>query len=394
MKRETTMRKWRFEAAAWGACVALLVAGCGGGEEKKAEAPEEAEEKAMAVEVATLSTSDFERALEFPGVAEPITERMVAAETGGRILSAPFEEGAQVKKGALMLRVDAKATSAQLDLIDAQISAANREYKRIKELASQGLATPQQLDQTKTQLQQAKLSKKQAKIGKAMATVRSPFTGWVARKMAEEGEFAGPGQPIAQLIDYSTVKLTVTVPESDISYIEVGGEVDVHFTAAGITRKGKVARRGLMVSMPTATFPVEVHVDNEDLGLVPGMRARVRVPRDRLSGVVVVPRDAILEGFAQREAMVVGGDGRAELRVVELGPGKGNDVVIESGLAAGDRLIVKGHRNVVSGSALRIVAEDGGAAAAAPKSTPPATEEAAPAENDDAPAKAVEAGGK
>ena len=46
-----------------------------------------------------------------------------------------------------------------------------------------------------------------------MATMRSPFTGWVANKMAEEGEFAGPGQPIAQLIDYSTIKLTVTVPD-------------------------------------------------------------------------------------------------------------------------------------------------------------------------------------
>ncbi len=383
------MRQWRTRSTAWGACVALFVVGCGGGgEEKKAEAPKEAVEKAMAVEVATLSTSDFERALEFPGVAQPITERMVAAETGGRILSAPFEEGAQVKKGALMLRVDAKATSAQLDLIDAQISAANREYKRIKELASQGLATPQQLDQAKTQLQQAKLSKKQAKIGKAMATVRSPFTGWVARKMAEEGEFAGPGQPIAQLIDYSTVKLTVTVPESDIAYIKVGGEVDVHFTASGITHKGKVARRGLMVSMPTATFPVEVHVANEDLMLVPGMRARVRVTQDRLSDVVVVPRDTILEGFSQREAMVVGSDGRAELRVVELGPGKGNDVVIEKGLAVGDRLIVKGHRNVVSGSALRIVSEDGGAKGPA-KSAPA---KSAPDDKKGAPAKAVEAG--
>lgn len=297
--------------------------------------------------------------------------------------------------GALMLRVDAKSTSAQLDLIDAQISAASREYNRIKELAGQGLATPQQLDQTKTQLQQAKLSKNQAKIGKAMATVRSPFTGWVASKMSEEGEFAGPGQPIAQLIDYSTIKLEVTVPESDIEYIKQGDVVDVHFTALGKTYEGTIARRGLMVAMPTATFPIEVHVANEDLTLIPGMRARVRVPRDRLEGVMVVPRDAILEGFSQREAMVVGKDGRAELRVVEMGPGKGNDVVILKGLDVGDRLIVKGHRNVVAGTPLRIVSESTGepASAGAPAEDAPAEDaKAGDAKTEDAKAGDAKAG--
>lgn len=371
-------RSWRLSALTL-ALVALAWATTGCAPEEEAGASGKQEVKPMAVEIQEVTTQRFVQTFEFPGVAEPIETRRIAAEAAGRILKAPFEEGDRVKKGDLMLRVDAKNSRAQINLLKSQVSAARREYDRIKQLASEGLATPQQLDQVTSQLEQAQLSLKQARIGKDMTVVRSPFTGVVAMTFARQGEFTSPGQPIAELYDSSTIKLEVTVPESAVRYISVGDEVEVLFTASGESFNGKVAKRGVRVAQPTQTFPIEVHIPNEEGEILPGMRARVIIPKLTLEDAVVVPRDALLEGVFQREAMVLeglsGDVGKASLRVVEIGEARGNEIVIKKGLAAGDKLIVAGHRNVVDGTLVRVVREHPARKVA--EVTPPSDEPAA-----------------
>ncbi len=313
----------------------------------------------LAVETTEVSAQRFVQTFEFPGVAEPIEQRRIAAEAGGRVLAAPFEEGDAVEKGDLLLRVDADNTNAQIDLIESQLASARREYNRSKRLAKEGLVTPQQLDQATSQLEQARLSLKQAKVGKSKSVVRSPFSGTVAAKFTEPGEFTGPGQPIIDLIDTSTIQMNVTVPESAIPYISKGDEVDVVFPSVGRRVTGTIHRRGVRVAQPTQTFPVEVHISNETGEILPGMRARVIIPKLTLEDAVVVPRDAILEGVNRREAMVVkdleDSVGEAALRIVTLGGSRGNAVVVTDGLEVGDKLIVVGHRNVVDGAPVRVV---------------------------------------
>jgi RND family efflux transporter MFP subunit len=177
----------------------------------------------------------------------------------------------------------------------------------------------------------------------------------------EKGEFVGPGAPVVQIMDYDTIVLRVTVPESGLPYVKLGTEVEVVFPATGQKTTGVIKRLGVAVVQPTQTFPIEVHIPNEDHKLLPGMRAVASVVKARSEGAIVVPRDAVLEGLLRREAMVVkgmhNGMGNAELRLVDFGAAQGNEVVITSGLSAGDKLIVRGHRSLVDGSPVRIVRE-------------------------------------
>ena len=89
------------------------------------------------------------------------------------------------------------------------------------------------------------------------------------------------------------------------------------------------------------------------------MRAIVTLPKSNIENAIVVPRDAILEGVNQREAMVArdikGDQGTAQLRVVEFGEAKANEIVITKGLEAGDHLIVLGHRGIVDGTTVLVV---------------------------------------
>jgi len=340
--------------------IALGAIGCKPPEDAKPDvAATKQEVKPIAVEIQEVQATTFRQTFEFPGVAQPIDERRVSAESSGRILASPFSEGDAVEKGDLVLRVDAKSTGAQINLLKAQVNSARREYNRIKMLAAEGLATPQQLDQAASQLEQANLGLKQARVGQSMSVVRSPFTGKVARKYLDKGEFAAPGQPVVDLIDDSIIKMEVTVPESAIAFVKIGDEVEVNFTAVDRSFTGKVVRRGVMVTQPTQTFPIEINIPNEDRQIIPGMRASVIVPKLTLKDAVVVSRDALLEGVTRREAMVMkeanGDVGKASLRIVEIGEARGNDVVITKGISPGDQLIVLGHRNVVDGTPVRVV---------------------------------------
>lgn len=328
----------------------------------KPEEAAEADTEVMAIPVETMTVQQkpFIDRVEVSGVVEPIHEVKVSAEAAGRVLSAPFEEGEKIKRGKLLLRVDSDLNSAQIALLESQLSTAKREFERTKKLASQGLATPQQLDQASAQVDSAGLSIKQAKVGMGKTNVRSPIEGWVATKSVEKGEYVNPGAPLAHIVDYSTVKVNAAIPESDIRFIEENRPVEVYLPALDLSVEGKVHRRGIVATPNTRTFPVEIHVDNKDLKLLPGMRARVVVPRKDWGNVVLVPRDAILEGFNRREAMVLptdGKEGKAELHVVKLGPARGEVVVVAEGLKSGDRLIVKGHRSIVDGTLVKVVAD-------------------------------------
>ncbi len=314
---------------------------------------------AIPVEAVAVESVPFVDMVDVAGVVEPIFEVQVSAEAPGRVLAAPFIEGEKIVKGQLLLRVDGESNTAQISLLESQLSTAQREFDRTKQLAKQGLSTPQQLDQAAAAVDGASLSIKQAKVGLGKTNVRSPIAGYIAQKFAEVGEYVGPGAPLAHIVDYDIVKVMASVPESDVRFITPDKEVEIWIPALEKTFQGKVFRRAIIATVATRTFPVEIHVPNESHDILPGMRASVVVPRKDYGEIVVVPRDAILEGFNRQEAMVLGEksgtDYVAELRAVELGPAKGANVAVLSGLKAGEKIIVKGHRSLADGTKVRVM---------------------------------------
>lgn len=325
---------------------------------KPEEKEKDVEIPPVPVETTIVASQDFVDRIDVAAVVEPIKEVRVSAEAPGRIVRAPFEENQRIKKGELLIRVDADQNSAQIDLLENQIATARREYQRTKKLASEGLSTPQQLDQAQSMVDTAQLNLKQAKVGLGKTTLRSPMSGWVAQKFVEGGEYAAPGSPVAHIVEYDTVKIMASVPESDIGFIEEGGEVQILIPSLDKQVVGKVHRRAIVASDSTRTFEVEIHVDNAERVILPGMRARVIVPKGRIDDAIIVRRDAILQGVERSEAMVLPGDAevaKAELRRLELGPSRGDVIVVKSGLEVGDRLIVKGHRAIVQGTKVKVV---------------------------------------
>lgn len=193
----------------------------------------------------------------------------------------------------------------------------------------------------------------------ANTRVVAPFAGTVEARLMEPGELASPGQPVVRLVGAGGVKVTAGVPERYAGEIERGTQVRVTPNAYTVEpRGGRVSFVGLAIDEGSRTFPIEVSVENADRALKPSMVVRLEVTRDVLEGAISVPQAAVVRderGTSVFVAVPAPGAGTvAARRVVELGPSSGDEVVITSGVEAGDRIIVSGQAGLAEGDLVRI----------------------------------------
>ncbi len=337
---------------------AMVLLGC----DPSSGKPEDREVDPDPVETLVVEPTDFTDTFEVLGTAEPEESVEVASEFPGDVLDVNVEEGDEVNRGDLLFRIDTETDEAGREVLKTQVDAAKRELERLERLNEEGLATQQQVDNARTDLERAERDLRQSDVSIGRHRVRSPVDGRVAMRMVDAGEFASAGVPLIEIVQFDTVVVYAQVPESEIRYVDTDDttELEVDIPALDETYTGEIRRVALRPSASTRTYTVEVHVDNEDQAIRPGMRARTHFQRDHYDDVLLIPRDSILEGFDGREVMVVDGDeetGRAEVRSITTGPGTRNDVVVFSGLEPGERLVLRGHRGLIADAKVEVVEE-------------------------------------
>lgn len=342
-----------FYSVALAALIALAaLSGC---QSEASSLPEQGSAGAP-VDVLHLNGTTFVDTFEVLGTAEPLESVQVSAEVPGLILRAFAEEGEEIQRNQRLFQIDVEVDQAGIDVLETQLDAARRELRRMEALRAEGLATSQQLDNARTEVASLESNLRQSRLGVSRDQVRSPIAGFLSQRMADPGEYASPGNPLAEIIAYDTIVVHALVPESELRYVEGQENVEVYFPALEESFRGDVHRIALRVSGTTRNFPVEIRIDNQDRRLRPGMRARLQFERLTYEDVVVIPRDAVLEGFRGREAMVVE-NGRARVRTITLGPESRENVVVTAGLQSGDTVILRGHRGLVDEASVDIITE-------------------------------------
>ena len=342
------------------ASIPMVVVGC---DSQAAPSEGETELAPSPVDTLVLTPTQFVDTFEVLGTSEPIDSIDVSSDVPGKILEAYADAGDAVARGDRLFRIDTETDEAGQEVLETQVEAAERELARQERLAEEGLTTGQAVDNARTELAQARQNLRQSQVSIGRNIVTSPRTGHLATLIAEAGEFANAGAPLAEIIDYSTIVVHAQVPESEIRHVAIdeAGELDIDFPALDETITGQVDRVALRSSATTRTYAVEIEVDNAELRIRPGMRARVHFERRRYDDVLLIPRDAILEGYDSREVMVVAGDeeiGQARVRSIKTGPGTRDDIVVTQGLDVGDRLILRGHRGLIANAQVEVISEE------------------------------------
>jgi RND family efflux transporter MFP subunit len=265
-------------------------------------------------------------------------------------------------------------TRAQSEVVSAEstYSAVHAEYTRLEEASKErpGLIAEQELDDARAKDQQAaaqvgvakaSLDAMQQQLGVSNATrsrletmsgyeqIVAPFTGVVTKRYADTGTLIQAGQdnntntlPVVQVAESDLLRLRMPVPESDVPYIQVGGDVQVKVNATGHTFTGKIIRFSRALDTNTRTMLTEVDVPNHDLKLNPGMYAETTIQLLQKNDALILPAQAVVQSGDQSFVLLVDATNHVEKRNVTLGIQTSNRVEITSGLQTGDNVIASG----------------------------------------------------
>jgi RND family efflux transporter MFP subunit len=200
------------------------------------------------------------------------------------------------------------------------------------------------------QLAVSKANQNKTKTLFAYARITAPFAGVITHRYADTGAMIQAGtssqtqaMPIVRLSENSRLRLTIQVPESAVPEIRVGQAVDVKVTSLNRTFAGTVARFSDTLNPDTRTMETEVDVPNRTLALVPGMYAYASIAIAHAPSVLTAPVEAIDRTGDKTTVMVVGSNGRLEVRPVTLGIEAPDRVEIRSGVREGE-LVAIGNR--------------------------------------------------
>ncbi len=338
--------------AGYGLLLLLLpLLGCGGrGGDHDAllASPAEAEK---VVPVSTLLTTSREvvESIVLPADLLPLRRAVLAAEVAGTVEKIDIEEGDRAARGRPLVEIDTRALRQRLSEAEAVHRHREALFQRAEKLLARKSITEQQYLDAITERDVAVAQLETARLMLDKSRIVAPWSGTVAVRRVEAGDYVVPGQPAIELLDLRRLKVRAPAPASDVPYLRRGLAAEVRLDVfPGEVFSGEVTRLAAELDPAARPLDLEVEIPNPDRRLRPGMYARLEIPRRTLEQAVLVPLAAVVELETARVVYVVE-DRRAVQRQVELGVVLGEKVVITRGLVAGERLIVEGQAQVSPG---------------------------------------------
>jgi membrane fusion protein (multidrug efflux system) len=288
----------------------------------------------------------------------------------GRVVQTPVDVGQFVRKGAVLVRLQAvdaglrldearanvARAEAALELADSQDRLARTTAQRYTALLNTGDVSRTVADQAQTQAETslqtvntARASLAQAKAQLALAekavsdvVVAAPFDGYISLRRVSEGEWVQPSTPVVTLLKIDPLRLQLTIPAVQAGEVSKGQKVTATVDAyPGRTFDGAITAVNPAITPESRSLLVEARVPNRDAVLKPGMFAVASVDQGRTSRTLVVPKPAVIEDVNTNSwrVFVVDKENRVRLRVVQLAARQAGDGVrIVSGLAEGERV--------------------------------------------------------
>ena len=307
-----------------------------------------AEERVIPVGVLRIDTVGGLVRNTYPGYLEEGQSVEMAFKYGGTLQQLNVKQGSSVRKGQTLARVSSPQMESTQRSAQATLEQAQDAYDRLKKVHDNG-----SLPEIKWQEMVANLEKAQSALDLANAmladnTIKAPFNGTVASVNAEIGENIAPLTPIIRLINTKGMAVKISVPENEISKVQVGDSAEIVIPALNdMHLKGKIIEKSMTASLLTHSYPVKVLIEQPDKELSPGMIGKV-VLKSNVSKGIIVPANAILINQEGKFVWVVE-DGRATRRKITLAGYSGNGVIVSEGLKTDDIVIVEGYQKVSEG---------------------------------------------
>jgi len=337
------------------------------------------DESTVPVSVSAVVQHEFQDEIRAVGTLKAKVTGFVSPKVPGNVKAVLVDIGDRVKAGQTVIRLDRMtlelvvtrasaalaASKSAVSLSDVQLEHAKKEFRRASNLLSEKVIPQSRFDKAEAAYKAAQeavaaAGDQQKQAGAALQTarqhlkdtqVRSPISGVVVERNVEVGQSVAPGAPLLRILDQSTLKADVDLPESDFARVATGTPAVIEVDALkGQRFAGKVMLVNPMVDRKTRTFRVRIETPNPAAKLVDGMFARVRLLAAQRTALAV-ERDALqrLPGSGTFYVFVVDGD-KVMKRTINIGVIRDRYAEVLKGLNEGEKVVTSGAGRLRSGT--------------------------------------------
>lgn len=360
-----TPARWPFFAM----CVAMFLVGCSEPVETPVAAP-------VSVSVVILESTEVRPSRDFVARTAASARADLTPRIEAEIKEILFREGSRVSAGDTLVRLEAtranadiQQTKAELVAARAEVDSARRNLKRGEDVAGKGYLSDADLDKLKDRFSaaQSRLETAEAAVQKAglnleYTEIKAPFDGWIGRLNYDVGGVVSPASgPIAEVLVTDPIYVEFQVDESDyVAFRRAGtaaGEDIANSLSLRLTlpdggvynQDGKVSFADVQTNASTGTVDMRAVFPNPDAVLLPGLYVTLRIEGRAGEAQVLVPQVAVQETIEGKFVLVVDDKQMVSQRFIKTGPRLGAMLATESGLEAGERVVVEGLQKVRTG---------------------------------------------
>jgi membrane fusion protein, multidrug efflux system len=339
-------------------------------------APATATAAALPVEVVKVRIGKVQDDLTAVGSLLSNESVMLRPEVAGRVMKLPFPESSPVKKGSVLVVLDASTQQAELAQASAQLALNRANYERAEELLKKSFISGKARDEALAALRinEANVQLLEARLAKTR--IVAPFDATTGMRRVAVGDYVKEGQDLMGLEDLSALKVDFRVPEHVAGRVRLGQNVELTADAApGRTFVARIVTIDPVVDQAGRALGVRARMDNPPGTLRPGMFARVRLILAERSSALI-PEEALVPGGAEQYVFRIV-EGKAERVQVITGVRRDAMVEILQGLGRDDTVVKAGQMRLRDGSPVRISPEEGETPPGAP-SVPPQAQGSGP----------------
>ncbi|MEI8234024.1 MAG: efflux RND transporter periplasmic adaptor subunit [Verrucomicrobiota bacterium] len=273
---------------------------------------------------------------EVTGSVRAKLQAVITPEGTGRIEKMSAFPGQRVKRGEVLVQLDARETQAKLDQARAVCEQSEKSLQRYTALVASKAVSQADYDTALANNRVAKAALAQAEMALGYMNIVAPFDGVITKKSADVGDLASPWKAVLEMENPDALRFEADVPEAIIGSVEAGAKLSVRIGTVNVT--GTVSEMTPVADAQSRTFLVKL-----DLPQTPGLRTgqfgRASVPVSKTT-ILRVPASAVVQR-GQMEIVFVIAQGRAQLRLVKTGKRFGDEVEVVSGIDSNEQVSVE-----------------------------------------------------
>ncbi|MFM7629916.1 MAG: efflux RND transporter periplasmic adaptor subunit [Algoriphagus sp.] len=307
----------------------------------------------LPVTVIKLKKEPLSNQLQVSGTVLPNESVEIKPEISGLVTKINFKEGQVVSKGTPLVYLNDNELQAQFQRLQYTQKLFQTQESRQKQLLAREAISQEEYDIVLNQYNTAISDIKLVEAQLEKTVIRAPFTGRLGLRQISEGSVINPSNVIVSIVNSDPIKLEFSIPERYASLVSIGSSIFFSSESSKEEVEGKVYAFEPQIDAATRTLKLRAQSPNKSGKYLPGMFVKIRFVLDIEEEALLVPAEAVIPELSGYKVFVVGADGTAEQRIIEIGTRTDTQVQVTSGLNEGDLVLTSGVMQVRQGMPIK-----------------------------------------